>query len=133
MSAVSPTNFGWMSVWMMDDEVDDGVGADHRQHHAGSAFEQPEQGRRNQAKPEADVRDVVGDERQQAPQDRQRDAHQLQRPGVEDRDDQTEHRRHHQIIPGTGGERGERRGDIGPHPLQDLEPAVIADRVHRHE
>ena len=95
----------------LDDRVEQRVDDDDRQHQPRPALEQPQDRGRDHPDHEADVRDVVRDEGQQPPQQRVGDRREVQEHRVQDRDDEAEDRRHHEVEAGPARERLQSRDD----------------------
>ena len=107
----------------LEHEVDDAVGDDHGDHEPRAALEERKDGGRRETDDEADVGDVVGDEREKSPQQGQRHSDEPEEQPVEDRHDQSEHRGDHEIAACPAGEAAEgcdERGLSDPDVLEDV-------------
>ena len=117
----------------LDDDVDRGVADEHGQQPGGAVLEQTEDRRRHDPDHEPDVRDVVRDEREQAPQQRDGDRQQVQQAGVEHRHDQPEDRRDHEVTAGAVRERLQRRDHTAAALCHLVQPAREPGRVESQE
>jgi hypothetical protein len=82
---------------------------------------------------EADVRDVVGDEGEQAPQDRKGNVQHPQHHRVDDGDDQPEYRRNEQVTARALGERPQCTDDLRALAGGRAQPSRVLHRVEAHE
>ena len=117
----------------LDDEVEHGISDDHSKCRNPTVAEESQQGRRDDTDDEADVRDVVRQEAEQRPHPGKRDTNDEQGRPVEERNDETEHRRDEPVLANTAGKGLEGDDDVG-FPLTSQTKTIVHLRgVHDHE